>query len=75
VRWSPDGSALDYIHSREGHSEIWRQPFGGGPPHQLTHFGGEKIIFFAWNRNGTKLALVRGQEASDIVFFHRAARN
>lgn len=73
VRWSPDGSALDYVDTKNGASNLWRQPLAGGAPQQLTH-SEDKIIYFAWCRNGTKLAYVRGRTESDVVLFHRTAR-
>jgi Tol biopolymer transport system component len=75
VRWSPDGSALDYINVQNGASNIWRQPLNGGAPQQLAHLGEDNIIYFAWNRNGTKLAYVRGRAESDVVLLHRAPRH
>jgi TolB protein len=75
VRWSPNGSALDYVDVQNGASNIWRQSLGGGPAQQLTHFGEDNIIYFAWSRDGTKLAYVRGRAESDVVLFNRAARH
>lgn len=74
VRWSPDGSALDYVASTGGSSNIWRQPLSGESPRQLTAPGEEKIIYFAWNMNGTQLAYIRGRAESDVMLFSRAVR-
>ncbi len=75
VRWSPDGSALDYIDSRSKVPDIWRQSLAGGPPRQLTHVPEDGIIYFAWSGNGSKLAYIRGRAESDVVLFHRSSHN
>jgi serine/threonine protein kinase/Tol biopolymer transport system component len=74
VRWSPDGSALDYVANTGGSSNTWRQPLNGGAPRQLTASGEDKIIYFSWNPNGTKLAYIRGRAESDVMLFRRASR-
>jgi serine/threonine protein kinase/Tol biopolymer transport system component len=75
ARWSPDGTALDYVDTQNGVSNIWRKPLAGGVPKQLTHLSEDDIISFAWSRDGTKLAYVRGRAESDVVLFHRGARH
>jgi TolB protein len=67
IHWVPDGKALDYILTRGGASNIWRQPLAGGPPMQITNFKSDRIFFFAWSRDGKQLALARGTISSDVV--------
>jgi Tol biopolymer transport system component len=67
VRWTPDGGALAYIKVDDGVSNIWSQPWRGGPPKQLTFFKSEEILNFAWSRDGKQLALARGVTVSDVV--------
>ena len=75
VRWSPDGRSLDYIDSRSGTSNIWRQPVNGGPARQLTRFSSkEEVQDFAWSRNGDKLAYIQGHAQSDVILFHTTRR-
>jgi len=74
VRWSPDGSALEYVGVQGGSSNLWRQPLNGGAPRQLTSVGEDSILYFAWNRDGTKLAYIRGRADSDVMLFRRASR-
>jgi len=74
VRWSPDGSALDYVAMEGGSSNIWRRPLSGGEARQLTASGEDNIIYFAWNLSGTKLAYIRGRADSDVMLFRRASR-
>ena len=38
--WSRDGKWLYFRSDRAGHLEIWRVPFAGGPPEQVTRNGG-----------------------------------
>jgi Tol biopolymer transport system component len=71
VRWSPDGKAIDFVDDRGPASNIWRRPLNG-EARQLTHFASDRIYDFAWNRNGTLLACVRGHTEGDVIFFHRA---
>jgi Tol biopolymer transport system component len=64
LSWTPDGRGVAY--AREGN--IWVQPLGGGPPRQLTRSADRRPIgFFAWSRDGKRLAITRSTETSDIV--------
>jgi serine/threonine protein kinase/Tol biopolymer transport system component len=70
VRWTPDGSALTYVDSRSGVSNIWSQPVDGGKPVQLTDFKSDLIFAFEWSRDGRQLACARGIMTSDVVLFN-----
>jgi Tol biopolymer transport system component len=65
--WAPDERGLDYVSSRGGVSNIWRQPLDGGAPKQITHFTSGQIVGFAWSRNGKWLSLARGETSSDVI--------
>ncbi|MBI3472847.1 MAG: PD40 domain-containing protein [Candidatus Solibacter usitatus] len=67
IRWTPDSGALTYVKNLDGISNIWSQPLGGGSPHQLTNFKGDRIFRFAWSRDGRQLALSRGVQRFDVV--------
>jgi len=67
IRWAPDGKALDYLLTRGGATNIWRQALAGGPPKQITNFKSDLIFFFDWSRDGKQLALERGTISSDVV--------
>jgi serine/threonine protein kinase/Tol biopolymer transport system component len=69
VRWTPDGSALTYVDSRSGVSNIWSQPINGGEPVKLTDFKTDLIFSFDWSRDGRQLACARGVLVSDVVLF------
>ncbi len=65
--WAPGGEAVDYILTRKGVSNIWRQRLNGGPPKQITNFQSELIFDFTWSRDGKQLALTRGSQSSDVI--------
>jgi tricorn protease len=67
IRWTPDGSAVAYISTRDGVSNIWGQPIDGSPARQLTDFKSDFIYSFNWSRDGKQLALSRGPRTSDVV--------
>ncbi len=65
--WSPDGRALVYINTLGGVSNLWSQPFDGGKPVQITNFKSDRIINFAYSRDGRQIAFSRGNQTSDAV--------
>lgn len=65
--WTADGRALTYVETRNGISNIWRQPLDGGPPKQLTNFESAQIFRYDWSSDGKQLACVRGILNSDVV--------
>jgi Tol biopolymer transport system component len=67
ISWTSDGKSLTYVDTKDGVSNIWSQPVAGGPPKQLTHFNSDLIFYYAWSRDGKKLALARGRKTSDVV--------
>jgi len=66
-RWAPDGEAIDYVLTRNGVSNIWRQKLAGGEPTEITNFESGEIFDFEWSRDGRQLALTRGSESSDVI--------
>jgi eukaryotic-like serine/threonine-protein kinase len=70
VRWTPDGSALTYVDSRSGVSNIWSQPIDGGKPTQLTNFKSDLIFGFDWSRDWKQLVCSRGILTSDVILFN-----
>ncbi len=66
-RWAPSGEAIDYVLTRNGVSNIWRQNLTGGTPKQITNFESGQIFDFDWSRDGKQLALTRGSESSDVI--------
>jgi eukaryotic-like serine/threonine-protein kinase len=66
IHWTPASSAIGYLNTVKGVSNIWEQPLEGGAPKQVTHFTSGRISNFAWSPKGD-LALARGTESSDVV--------
>ena len=67
IWWTVDGRALTYIDTKDGVSNIWAQPIDGSAKRQLTNFTSDLIFFYAWSRDGKKLAVARGSKTSDVV--------
>jgi len=67
--WTPDGRALAYIDQRVP-SSIWSVPLSGGPPKLLLDFKSGRVFDFAWSRDGSQLAVARGEAASDVVLIN-----
>jgi eukaryotic-like serine/threonine-protein kinase len=65
--WAPDESGLDYVVTRNGVSNIWRQPLTGGPPVPITNYRTSEIFSFAWSPDGRSLSLGSGVNRSDVV--------
>jgi eukaryotic-like serine/threonine-protein kinase len=59
--------AVDYVLTRNGVSNIWRQGLTGGTPKRITNFESGQIFDFDWSRDGRQLALTRGSESSDVI--------
>jgi Tol biopolymer transport system component/DNA-binding winged helix-turn-helix (wHTH) protein len=66
VRWSRDGRSLIYVVTRDGVSNLWGQPVGGGASQQLTDFKSEVIEGFDVAPDG-RLVVSRGYVARDVV--------
>jgi len=65
--WAPDGQGVDYVITRGGVSNLWRQPVTGGPLKQITNFKSGRIFTFAWSRDGKQLLTVRGDISSNVI--------
>lgn len=67
LQWTPDGQSLDYAVTRNGVSNLWRQPLDGSPPVQITNFEAMQIYNFAASPDGKQFALSRGTFNRDVV--------
>jgi hypothetical protein len=67
INWTADGHALIYIDTRNGISNLWKQPLVGGQSVQLTSFKSDQIFNFNLSPNGKQLAFSRGTVVSDVV--------
>jgi Tol biopolymer transport system component len=72
VRWAPDSGALDFVVTKDGVGNIWRQPINGGTRVQITHFASELLFDFAWSSNGEQLATARGKSLSDVILVYNS---
>jgi TolB protein len=70
VRWAAKGGALDYVDTREGVSNIWRQAISGIEARRVTDFKSDQIFWFDWSRDGDRLACSRGSVTSDVVLLN-----
>lgn len=67
LRWSPDGRGLTYVATRDGVSNVWLLPVGGGAPRPLTDFETDYTANAAWSPDGTQLACTRVSSTSSVV--------
>ncbi len=70
LRWVPRKNAISYIEDRDGVSNIWMQPAGGGPASQVTSWTSGNIYSFDWSADG-KLVYSRGMTTRDVVMMRR----
>lgn len=73
VHWSADGQALTYAAVRDGITNVWAQPLGGGPPKQVTNFKVEGRFVFDWSRDGKHLVMTRRAWPADLVLLRNFA--
>lgn len=67
LQWVADGTAITYVDTRNGFSNIWQQPIDGKVPRQVTDFKGGQISAFTWSRDGERLAFLRRSEKTYAV--------
>ena len=67
LSWTADGSAIVYVVTSAGVSNLWAQRFDGSPPKQLTNFTSDRVFWFDFSRDGKQIALSRGNQTSDVV--------
>ena len=67
IRFARDGKGVVYAIRENGIDNLWQQPLDGSHGKQLTSFKSEHIYDFHWSPDGSKLALVRGHDDSDVV--------
>lgn len=69
VRFMPDAKGVMYQLDENGVSNLWVQPFDGGPSREFTHYTEDGIQDFHWSPDGKKLGIVRVRASRDAVLF------
>jgi eukaryotic-like serine/threonine-protein kinase len=73
ITWTPDGAGLLYVTGTP--QNLWVEPLDGKPRRQLTHFTDDRqIVDAAFSRDGTRLAIARTTQTSDVVLFRGLKR-
>jgi eukaryotic-like serine/threonine-protein kinase len=77
VRFSRDGKSVVYPVREKGVDNLWQQPLDtlagqgslgqGSSGKYLTSFKAEHIWDYRWSPDGSRLAMVRGHDDSDVV--------
>ena len=67
VHFTRDGKSVVYPIRENGVDNLWQQSLDGLTGKQLTSFKAERIWDYHWSPDGSKLAVVRGHNDSDIV--------
>lgn len=70
IRFSRDGRSLVYPVRNLGVDNLWQQPLDGSAGKLVTAFTAEHIWDFHWSPDGSRLAIVRGHNDSDVVLLH-----
>lgn len=69
-RWSPDGTAIDYIVVKNKVGNIWRHPLDGSAPRPLTKFFDLSILSFRWSADGSRLLVTRLDNTLKLHIIH-----
>jgi eukaryotic-like serine/threonine-protein kinase len=67
IRFMHGGKAVAYPFRENNVGNLWFQPLDGSPGKQITNFKSEFIGDFQMSFDGSKLALIRGRDDSDVV--------
>jgi Tol biopolymer transport system component/DNA-binding winged helix-turn-helix (wHTH) protein len=67
LTWSPDGRAIVFAQSHHGVDQLMRVSVDGGAPETLMQFDAAKILSFRWSPDGSRFAIVRSRELSNVV--------
>jgi Tol biopolymer transport system component len=70
VVWTPDGSGLVAVQTKNRIGNLWKVPADGTAPKQITDFPSQRIFHIALSREG-RLAISRGDIVNDVVLIKR----
>ncbi len=71
ISWSPDDRSLFYISTIGNVGNIWNLPLDGTETKPVTNFKSNYLEDFAWSPDGTKLAVSRSLQVSDVVLIEK----
>ncbi len=71
--FTPDAKAVAFTLEYRGVDNIWVQPIDGSKGRTITDFKSDRIYDFRWSRDGSHLAINRGNDLGDIVLLHETA--
>ena len=63
-RFSPDGSAVAWLSTRDGHAEVYVVDVEGGTPQRLTWWGSATTSVLGWTADGRVLVASAAREAN-----------
>ena len=72
IRWSPDDRSLFYISTIGNVGNVWTLPLDGTETKPVTNFKSHYLEDFSWSPDGTKLAVSRSLQVSDVVLIEKA---
>jgi Tol biopolymer transport system component/DNA-binding winged helix-turn-helix (wHTH) protein len=67
VIWTKNSDGLVFIRGDKSSSNLWVQPFAGGPPVQMTRFPGGVIYRFAIPPKDERILFARGFPIQDVI--------
>jgi dipeptidyl aminopeptidase/acylaminoacyl peptidase len=57
--WTPDGTAITYLHDSNERRNLYLLPLDGGAPREITHFKDGRIQLHRWSPDGKRLVVRR----------------
>ena len=67
IHWTPDGSAISFIKTIEGISNVWNQPLNGESAKQSTQFTTEQISNFGWSKDNNLICSRRNMTRDTLL--------
>jgi eukaryotic-like serine/threonine-protein kinase len=72
--FAPDGKSIVYVVREKGVDNLWEQSLEGKNRKQLTTFPKDLIFRYAYSKDGTQIAIERGNIESDAFLFHDTSK-
>ena len=68
AQFSPDGKSLDFVKNTPNVANLWRLPLEpDSKPEIILSINNQRLYKFAWSKDGSRLALSRGNLVRDAV--------